>query len=348
LIEVDGGIGEAGGQILRWAIAVSTIFQTPVRVINIRAKRPKPGLKPQHLTAVKTLQEITNAQVRGVELGSRVIEFSPRDIKGGSFQIDIGTAGSITLLLQALLPTLAFAKEPTQISIKGGTDVAWSPPIDTFTNVFIPHIQNMGFNVTLKTIKRGHYPKGGGEVSLVTKPTTKIRNIKRTDFGKLTEIHGVSHSRSLPKHVAIRQAATAKKILSDIFSDEIKIKIDSVEQTAPNVSPGSGISLWGKTTTGVLLGGDSLGKRGKPAEVVGKEAANFLKNEVQKRATVDLHTGDGLLMWMVLSDQPSEFIVSKITNHMSTAFNLLENFFGTRFSTKLLTKNRFLVQYRKE
>ncbi len=334
MIEVDGSLGEAGGQILRIAIAASTILQSPVRVVNIRANRPTPGLKAQHLTAIQTIQKLTRARVLGAELGSNLIEFYPEEIRGGDFSVDIGTAGSITLLLQAVLPSLAFAAEPVNLRIRGGTDVAWSPPIDTFCNVFLPHLQELGVRVKLEVIKRGHYPKGGGEVYMQTQPIQSVANIQKTRQGQLVRIQGISHCRGLPSHVAQRQANAAEEIVATLNARAVEITLDVESQQSPSHSPGSGISLWAETTSGVLIGADALGARKKRAETVGKEAAEKMVFEIQREATVDQHTGDGLLLWMGLSKATSQFNVSTLTSHMSTAIKVLNPFFGSRFATK--------------
>ncbi|HDJ94933.1 MAG TPA: RNA 3'-phosphate cyclase, partial [Acidilobales archaeon] len=162
MLIIDGSFGEGGGQILRTTIALSSLLLKPVRIINIRAKRRNPGLQMQHITAVKVLTTLTNASVKGLYKGSMVLEFIPKERRCGSFEFNIGTAGSISLVLQASLPVMLFAPGEVKLRIRGGTDVSWSPPIDYIKNVLVPILGKMGAHVEIKVLRRGHYPKGGG------------------------------------------------------------------------------------------------------------------------------------------------------------------------------------------
>ncbi|MFQ6062762.1 MAG: RNA 3'-terminal phosphate cyclase, partial [Methanosarcinales archaeon] len=130
MIEIDGSYGEGGGQIVRTAVALSAVTGLPAHIKNIRSNRPNPGLSAQHQKAIETLKRITDAEVHGLELRSTELTFIPSEIKSGIYKVDIGTAGSISLLLQCIMPISAKIKSPLQLQITGGTDVAWSPPID--------------------------------------------------------------------------------------------------------------------------------------------------------------------------------------------------------------------------
>ena len=210
MININGNYLEGGGQIVRTALALSTLTGKPIKINNVRKGRSKPGLKPQHLTAVKTLQELCNATVKGDSLGSEYLEFTPGKLKFHNLNIDIGTAGSITLLLQALLPVVIFADKKMTVKITGGTDTKFSQPIDYFTNVFLPHLNKYAdFETSLE--KRGYYPKGNGKFVIKIKPKHSINSYKdfnsflkevkeETDSinlleqGNLLVIKGVSHA----------------------------------------------------------------------------------------------------------------------------------------------------------
>ena len=176
VVEIDGSMGEGGGQILRYSLSLSALTLKPVRIYNIRAKRSNPGLRPQHLTAVKALATITNAHVEGDRVGSMEIYFEPRRRRPGSYRFDIGTAGSISLVIQAILPTLLFSGGYTRVDITGGTDVSWSPPIDYMRYVFLHNLSLFGARVSIKLIRRGHYPRGGGRVILEVEPVKDYLN----------------------------------------------------------------------------------------------------------------------------------------------------------------------------
>lgn len=154
--------GKGGGQILRGAVFLSCVTRTPVRVYNIRARRPKPGLQPQHLVGLKAAAEVSGGTLDGAELGSCEIRFSPGAVAGGTYTFEIGTAGSAMLVAQELVPILAFAEGASEVKIIGGTDVPWSPPVDYFRNVAIPAFKIIGIEASVELVRRGHFPRGGG------------------------------------------------------------------------------------------------------------------------------------------------------------------------------------------
>ena len=166
MIDIDGSVGEGGGQILRTAFAMSAMTGKPVNIRNIRADRPKPGLASQHLTAIKAVTEICNGELEGAYKGSERVSFHPGNIEARDMELDIGTAGSISLVLQAILPVLARAHGESNIRIRGGTDVKWSPPVDHLRNTLLPIYKDFGIECELDVLKRGYYPKGGGEVHI--------------------------------------------------------------------------------------------------------------------------------------------------------------------------------------
>ena len=183
MIELDGSYLEGGGSICRIALALSTLTHQPFKIENIRKNRPQPGLKHQHLFCIKALEKLCNAKTEGASLGSTSLEYYPIKIEGKTIDIDIQTAGSITLFLQSLLIPSLFANKLVKFNIIGGTDTKWSPSIDYFINIFLPQIQKYA-EIECKLIKRGYYPKGNGKVELNIKPTIKI-----SDFSNFKEFH---------------------------------------------------------------------------------------------------------------------------------------------------------------
>ncbi|MCE4617195.1 MAG: RNA 3'-terminal phosphate cyclase [Desulfurococcales archaeon] len=334
---VDGSMGEGGGQILRTALAISSLYGIPLRVVNIRVKRAKPGLRPQHLTAVRALAEITGARVKGATVGSTEIVFEPGKIRGGDYRFDIGTAGSISLLIQALLPVLVFADENVSLKVTGGTDVPLAPPIDYVRFVMRENLKLMGISFNLVVHRRGHYPRGGGIISLSISPTRKIRPTHAVFRGDIVEIRGISHAVRLPFHVASRQALSARKVLEENLPG-IPVSIDLEhyhKEVDPHLGPGSGIVLWarcGKT----VLGADSLGRRGKPAEKVGEEAAAILIEDLRSGMAFDRYMSDMMPLYAALADGVSEIGGAKLTSHAETVFRLLNLLVGDRgFSYEL-------------
>lgn len=330
-IVIDGSMGEGGGQILRTTLALAAVLGKRVKIINIRAKRPRPGLQRQHLTAVKAVATISNAKVEGLHLGSTTLIFEPRGLRGGDFNFDIGTAGSVTLVLQALLPILPFVPNPVRIRVRGGTDVPWSPPIDYVRHVLSRLLEHFGFNITVILKRRGHYPRGGGEIEVVVEtPPGRLKPVELTDRGDIRAIEGISHCVKLPKHVAERQARAATQTIREglrrlgISNVPINIELEWYERGKdPHLGPGSGVVVWALCENSVL-GGDSLGAKGKPAEIVGREAAQNLVEDLMTGKALDRHASDMLIPFAALADGASVLGGAKLTLHAYTNIEVVK------------------------
>lgn len=325
MIEINGSYGEGGGQVVRTAVALSAVTGKAVRLKNIRKNRPNPGLKAQHLRSLETAARICNARVSGLVLGSTELSFTPMEIESKDSRIDIGTAGSITLLLQGLMPALPFAKEEMTLRVRGGTDVAWAPSIDYLQHVTLKALRKMGYVCELELHERGYYPKGGGEVKASFKPC-KLRGFHFQKEGEETVL-GYSHSSNLPPNVAERQAEAAKaRLLKAGFASEIK------SESSNYFSTGSGISLW----TG-FSGGSSLGKPGLPAEKVGRKAAEEILPEILSETSVDVHLADQLIPYMALAGD-SSYTVRELSLHTKTNIWVTEQFLDVEFGVKKIEK----------
>ncbi|UCH04142.1 MAG: RNA 3'-terminal phosphate cyclase [Candidatus Thorarchaeota archaeon] len=319
MIEIDGSHGEGGGQILRTSVALSALTMRPVRISRIRAGRPKPGLKRQHMAGIDIIAQLVDAKVSGLDIGSTAVEFSPQGRRGGHYSYDVGTAGSISLILQAALPTAALAPEPITLSLTGGTDVSWSPPIDYMREVFAHSLQRMGLHVEVSLRKRGHFPRGGGRVSCTITPVEELTPLELVYFGDLVGVSGISHCVRLPPHVARRQADSAQSVLRENGIEQIAIDTESYQKNEDrHLGPGSGIVIWAESEQGAKLGADRLGERGKPAEDVGSECAHQLIDELSTGMAVDSHLCDMLVPYMVLAKGTSMIGVTKITSHLET------------------------------
>ena len=323
MIEIDGSYGEGGGSVLRIATALSAVTSKPINITNIRSGRPKPGLMAQHMSAVKAVADLSNASVRGLHIGSTEISFEPRSLNGGIYKIDIGTAGSISLILQAFMIPAAFADGPVKIRIIGGTDVRWAPSVDYVEKVKLPILRLMGYKATIKIIQRGHYPRGEGILEIEIEPISKLNplNVSKLEFNR---IYGISHSVKLPVHIAERQAQSAKNILNrEGYNSEIEIKSS---QNA--VGPGSSIFLWTNGLTPVS--GSSVGEPGKKAEIVGSEAAKQILYHISRRSAVDKYMGDQLIPYMALAGS-SSIKTAELTQHALTNIHITEKFFNKKF-----------------
>jgi RNA 3'-phosphate cyclase len=331
MIEIDGSVGEGGGQILRTSVSLSALTMTPVRVINIRAGRKQPGLRRQHMAGIELTGQLVSADISGLEIGSGEIEFSPRERRSGTFSHDVGTAGSISLILQAVLPPAILAQESVTLRLRGGTDVKWSPPIDYLREVFLHSLALMGPKVNLRQNLRGHYPKGGGKVECIVKPIQRFSPLRLEEFGKLKEVRGLSHCVRLPSHVAERQATAARKVLNEGGIEDFRIDTEYYpKHSDKHLGPGSGIVLWAESDRRVRLGADSLGERGKPAEKVGSEAAHKLLQETSTNAAVDSHLSDMLVPYLAIAEGESKITVAEVTSHLKTNVWVAQQIVGAK------------------
>ena len=335
MIEIDGSIGEGGGAVLRTALALSAVSWKPVHIYNIRAKRTKPGLQPQHLRGVEALTKLTNARVEGLGLHSKELKFESSAIGGGRYRVDIGTAGSTTLILQILMPAAAFARKPVEVEITGGTDNPFAPPIAFLKNVALPMLRKMGYRGEVECVQRGHYPRGGGIVRGHIEPVGKLQALKLTEPGKVVHIAGVAHCVRLPAHIATRMAHAASMALIKVGYIKVDIKAESYPPTQdPHLGSGAGITLWAETESGAILGASSLGERGKPAEQVGREAAESLIKQLHTGRAVDRHLTDQLVPYLALAEGASEITSAELTSHALTNIALVEQILGVRFEVE--------------
>lgn len=335
MIEVDGSIGEGGGAVLRTALALSAVSQRPVHIFNIRVKRAKPGLQPQHLRGAEAIAKLTNAKLEGARLNSTELTFEPCPIEGGRSHIDIGTAGSTALVLQALMPAAAFARKPVELEIRGGTENPMAPSIEFLANVTLPTLRRMGYLGGVELVRRGHYPRGGGIVRARVEPIEKLHALRLTELGKVTCISGVAHCVRLPAHIATRMAHAASMALIKAGHARIDVKSESYPPTKdPHLGPGTGITLWAETESGAILGASALGKIRKPAEQVGREAAESLIAQLGTGHAVDRHLTDQLIPYLALAEGLSEVTSTELTLHTLTNIMLVEHILGVKFEVQ--------------
>ena len=326
MIEIDGSYGEAGGQILRTSVALSAATGVPCRIHSIRSKRPNPGLRPQHLVGLRAAARMCEAEVEGDEVGSSEVTFRPGTVRPGSYRVDVGTAGAVTLVLQTLLPVTLRAGGEVQFDLTGGTCVAWSPTVGYFRDVLCWYLAQLGIKVDVEVVRHGFYPKGGGRVKAKVSPG-KLGRVKFVERGELEGIYAESiASEGLRKAgVAERQAEAFLRVFP-----EAEVKLHYVESK----SPGSCLHAWARYEGGVL-GGDALGERGKRAEQVGREAAELLRAQVESEAPLDEWMADQILPFMAFSaldhGERMEVRASRVTEHARTNIWVVERFLPVRF-----------------
>jgi RNA 3'-phosphate cyclase len=322
LIEIDGSYGEGGGQILRTSLALSAILRKPFTIHHIRSKRKNPGLQAQHLEAVGALARMTEAQTDGVKFGSQKITFFPKKILPGDYQFEVKTAGSITLLLQAILLPLCLSGGISSVTLVGGTHVPWSPPFHYLSEVLLPILEPMGISVEASIEKWGWYPRGGGKIHLKIKPLEKLNPVSLVNRGLLKKIRGLSVISSLPRHVADRQKdQVLKRIRQELKMDtEVNVLYD-----APSTGQGSFLFLLAEYEK-TVAGFSSLGARGKPAEKVADEAVDDLKDYLSSEGCIDLHLADQLVPFMALTKRNSSFTTTQMTDHLLTNLWVIGHF----------------------
>lgn len=361
LVEIDGQHGEGGGQILRTALALAGLLRVPCRIVNIRLGRRNPGLRPQHLAGVRAVAALTGGRVEGDREGSLEVIFYPGKILMRDLRLDIGTAGSVTLLLQALLPVSLRSSHRLTLDINGGTDVPWSPPVSYLQKVFCPVMEWMGLSLDLKLVATGFYPKGGGRVRMTVRPgaagddqgtpapphpfnlVTRPRPLDLTRPGRLLSLEVVSlASQALQgSRVAERQVEGFRAALQGQWAPDLADQDPSRPLAdllapprilyPPTRSIGSSIQAQACFEHG-LLGAGALGERGKPAEQVGEAAARALVQEAATGACLDQWMADQFLVYAALASGPSRVRVSAITSHCLTNLEIISAFLPAVFS----------------
>jgi RNA 3'-terminal phosphate cyclase (ATP) len=329
MISIDGSHGEGGGQLVRMACALSALSGTAIRLHKVRARRAPPGLAPQHLAAVRAVAQLCNAETEGLALRTQEFSFRPGPIQGGEHRFDIGTAGSITLLLQAVLPVAFAAPGVSTFQIIGGTDVKAAPPFDYFRYVFVPLLQRLGLDVRVMLVRRGYYPRGGGEVEVRVQPGRPAALALDTP-GALQELGGIAHVANLPAHIVERMQHTATQMLAEF--GQARITTQQLGHAAA-IGSGGAIVLWARLAN-TLLGGSEVAQRGVPAERIAEAAAHALHAELQAAITIDVHAADQLLIYLALAGRPAHFTTRAFTSHAQTTAWLIEQFLTVRIAAK--------------
>jgi RNA 3'-terminal phosphate cyclase (ATP) len=339
LVKIDGSQGEGGGQILRTAISLSAITSKPIEVINIRANRVNPGLRPQHIAGIKIIAELFHGKFENLKVGAEWIRFSPSDrFEGGSVKFDIGTAGSIPLTLMTIVPAVSLSNNSLQIEITGGTDVKASPTIDYIKHVVAKSYLNIGLKFTVDVLKRGYYPNGGGIVQSTINPCRRPDTIEFL-ASRHIEPKIISVCSQLPVHVAKRQVSSA---LIALEKKEIRCSNYTASIESAN-SPGSSILVYCASDQGMYIGGDSIGELGKRAESVGSEAAERFFESLLAEATIDPFLADMLIVPLALSKGRSRYRIARVTPHLLTNLRVVSDIIGCKYHIHNHGENNIVV-----
>jgi RNA 3'-phosphate cyclase len=330
MIEIDGGQKSGSGTILRLSVALAAVLNEPLHIYNIRRNRPQSGLKPQHLESVLTAAKLCDAELEGANLNSRELWFKPKSVKGGRIEAEIGTAGSISMLLMTVLPICVSAEKTVDLHVsKGGTDVQHSPTINYLRFVLLPTLKHMGLNTILTVNKYGYYPKGNGEVTITIEPCKTLQPLRLESFGNIKTLKGVSVCTFLAdRNVAQRQAKTASEFFKKKgYTADIQVLNDSSNP----IQKGSSLVLWAETDTNSIIGADAIVELGKTSETVGTEAAEKLLAEVSAKPTVDVHLADMLVPYIALAKGKSVYFTRVFSEHLQTNIWLAEKILNVKF-----------------
>ncbi len=314
VLEIDGSYGEGGGQILRTALALSCLTGTAFRMVNIRRGRERPGLMPQHLMSVVACRRIASARTDGEAVGSQELTFVPSAVAGGSLALDVGTAGSVGLILHALLPPLFGAASPSSVTLRGGTHVPFSPPFHHVERVFLPVLARTGRTTEAHLLDWGFYPRGGGHVRVRVIPRTSPgAPISLFDRGELRDLRILSVVAGLPLTIAERQMDQGVKVLR---RGGVEADIDRRVEGVPSRGNGTFFFIEAHYEH-VTAGFGALGAIGKRAEEVGREAAEEFLEHHATGAPVDPYLGDQLLLYAAL-DGAGGYAASRLSEHLLT------------------------------
>jgi RNA 3'-terminal phosphate cyclase (ATP) len=321
-VSIDGSLGEGGGQVLRTALSLSVLTGRPVRLTNIRARRAKPGLMPQHLKAVEAAAAVSRARTDGARLGSQTLEFEPGGIAGGDFAFDIGTAGSTSLVLQTVAVPLAFADKASSILLTGGTHVPRSPCFDYLALHWALFMRRIGFGIELQLEQAGFYPRGGGRVRAKIAGAAQPKPLRLVERGALKQIRVVSAVAKLPRAIAERQRRQAFERLAAHCRDA-EIETEIAELIA--LSPGTFLLLLAKCELSQCCS-CALGERGKPAERVADETVDELLAFLATDGAIDPYLADQLLLPLAVTPGPSELRTARVTSHLLTNAAIVKTF----------------------
>jgi RNA 3'-terminal phosphate cyclase (ATP) len=335
VIVIDGAAGEGGGQVLRTALSLALVTGQPFRIERIRAGRVRPGLLRQHLAAVQAAQWLGRAEVTGATLGAGTLEFAPTGVAPADHRIEIGSAGSTTLVAQTLIPALVCADRPAQIAIAGGTHNPQAPPVEFLERAFVPLLRRMGAQVDVTLVRAGYFPRGGGELTLAVTPIAKLRALDLPARGALAAASCEVRLARLPRHIAEREIATVAATLG-VADLRAQVVEDRDSMGAGNVVL---VTLACEHVTEVFA---AFGERGVPAERVAREAASAAAGWLAADVAVGPHLADQLLLPLALAGRGS-FTTTVPSGHTRTNAALIGRFLPVRFDLRDLGGGRFHV-----
>jgi RNA 3'-terminal phosphate cyclase (ATP) len=336
MLTIDGSFGEGGGQIIRTSCALSLISGKPFRVENVRARREKPGLQRQHLTAVMAAAEIGRAEVRGAEVGAREFAFIPGEVRPGDYVFRIGTAGSTTLVLQTVLPPLMIANGPSRLNLEGGTHNVHAPPFEFLERTFLPMVRRMGPRVTLNLKRYGFYPPGGGRFNVSIEPMVALDRLDLNERGEIRDQRARALVVKLPPAIGERELAVIKEQMG---WNEEQLRVETSNNA---LSPGNvlTIEIESEHLTEVITG---MGVRGVRAETVAEGAVEEAQQYLAVGAPVGVHLADQLLIPLALAGVGS-YTTGPLSLHTTTNIEVIQKFLDVEISTTQVSEQTWKIE----
>ena len=334
VVVIDGSYGEGGGQVLRTALALAVITGRPLRIEHIRARRRKPGLRPQHLTGVRAAAGVCGARLEGDELDSQTLTFVPAGPpRPGEYTFDVveaargGSAGSVGLVLQTVLLPLALAEGESFLTLRGGTHAPWAPPVPYLQHVYLPALAQMGVEASVELTRWGFYPAGGGEIQVrITGRKRSLRPITLTERGELCRVWGTAAVMNLPAHIPQRMANRARNVLA-----EAGLEAQVEPRRLRGAGPGAGVFLFAEYAH-ATAGFTAYGRKGLPAERVAEAACKDLLAHHRSSGPADPHLADQLVLPMALATGKSQVATSRVSQHLLTNVWVVQQFLAREIS----------------
>jgi RNA 3'-terminal phosphate cyclase (ATP) len=341
LVEIDGSYKSGSGTILRDSILLSALLGRPVYVHNIRAKREKPGLRPQHLSVVEVVKTLTGGLCQGASVGSKEVFFRPGgEIRSRDFFFDVGTAGSATMLALTIIPIGLFSKRASSFKIRGGLFQDFAPSFFHLKYVVVPLLRMMGAEIEIKMVRPGFVPKGGGEMEVKIRPLDgPLSPLMLAEPGAMRDVVGIALSSHLKERkVSERMARECKAVLrAKGYEANIEMLYDTNDSPAfeaPALQEGAALAVWANFERGAIIGSDMVGEKGRSAETIGKRVASMLIEDIESGATCDRFSSDQVILFCALARGESVFKFPFLSEHMESRIWLVEQMVGANVSVQ--------------
>jgi RNA 3'-terminal phosphate cyclase (ATP) len=324
---IDGSTGEGGGQVIRTSLSLAAITGRAVEIVNVRARRTRPGLQPQHLTAVRSAAAMCVATLEGAELGSSRLVFAPAGPPvPGRYHFEIGTAGAAPLVMQTVLVPLALAEGSSHVTVLGGTHLPHAPPADYLAHPYLHALAQAGINAEASYDAAGFYPRGGGRIEATVRGNTTLTRVELTERGRLRSLRARVITCGLPEHVAERGRTTIEQSMKQVGR---RVEVECLD--LPSAGTGAAVVLAAECEGGYGAF-TSIGERGKPMEKVAEEPCREFMEWWKRGAACDEHLADQLVLPLSLAPGESRWTTAAVTEHLRTVLWVAQQFLPIEYT----------------